>query len=141
LVYDGVGKDTFMGSLDCLRPRGLLVSFGQSSGNVPPFDVVILSAKGSLFLTRPTVFHYAATKEAMRSMASDLFGVVSSGAVRIEVPQTFPRRSRPRPSSPRRSPHHGLDGPCALTRYLDLLSPPSARVGQEVSAGDLRRAS
>jgi NADPH2:quinone reductase len=90
VVYDGVGKDTFPVSLDCLAPRGLLVSFGQSSGAVPPFDIITLSGKGSLYLTRPSLVHYAGTKESLRAAAADLFEVVGSGAVRIEVPQSFP---------------------------------------------------
>jgi NADPH2:quinone reductase len=92
VVYDGVGKDTFAGSLDCLQPRGLLVMFGQSSGLVPPFDLTALSVKGSLYLTRPTLGTYAATPEALRRMARDLFQVVRSGAVRIQPPQQFALR-------------------------------------------------
>jgi NADPH2:quinone reductase len=90
VVYDGVGKDTFAGSIDCLAPRGLLVSFGQSSGAVPPLDILTLSVKGSLYLTRPTLATYAAGAEALRTMAADLFAVVGSGAVRIQAVQTFP---------------------------------------------------
>jgi NADPH2:quinone reductase len=90
VVYDGVGKDTFAASLDCLAPRGLLVMFGQSSGPVPPFDILTLTAKGSLFLTRPTLANYAGTKESLRAAAAELFDVVGSGAVRIQVPQSFP---------------------------------------------------
>jgi NADPH2:quinone reductase len=90
VVFDGVGKDTFNASLDCLMPRGLLVSFGQSSGAVPPFDILGLSSRGSLFLTRPTLNHYASTREALRAAAGELFELVESGAIRIEVPQTFP---------------------------------------------------
>jgi NADPH2:quinone reductase len=90
VVYDGVGKDTFAGSLDCLAPRGLLVAFGNASGPVPPLDILSLSSKGSLYLTRPTLVHYAGTKESLRAAAADLFEVVQSGAVRIQVPQTFP---------------------------------------------------
>jgi NADPH2:quinone reductase len=92
VVYDGVGKDTFAGSLDCLQPRGLLVAFGQSSGLVPPFDITALGVKGSLYLTRPTLSTYAATPEALRRMAGDLFRVVRSGAVRIQTPLQFPLR-------------------------------------------------
>jgi NADPH2:quinone reductase len=92
VVYDGVGKDTFAGSLDCLQPRGLLVMFGQASGMVPPFDLGALSVKGSLYVTRPTLGTYAATPEALRRMAGDLFAVVRSGAVRILPPQQFSLR-------------------------------------------------
>jgi NADPH2:quinone reductase len=92
VVYDGVGKDTFAGSLDCLQPRGLLVMFGQSSGLVPPFDITALSVKGSLYLTRPTLGTYAASAETLRRMADDLFRVVRSGAVRIQPPQQFALR-------------------------------------------------
>jgi NADPH2:quinone reductase len=90
VVYDSVGKDTFSGSLDCLRPMGLMVSFGQSSGPVPPLDLGILSAKGSLFVTRPTLLTYTAKREDLLASANALFDVVASGAVRIEVNQTFP---------------------------------------------------
>jgi len=90
VVFDGVGKDTFAASLDCLVPRGLLVSFGQASGPVPPFDILTLSTKGSLFLTRPTLGHYVGTNDSLRPAAAELFELVQSGAIRIEVPQTFP---------------------------------------------------
>ena len=89
VVYDSVGKDTFQGSLDCLALRGMLVSFGNSSGAVPAFEPSILSAKGSLYLTRPTLFHYANTPEALRAMANDLFEVIGSGAVKIAINQRF----------------------------------------------------
>jgi NADPH2:quinone reductase len=90
VVYDSVGKDTFDRSLDCLRPRGLMVSFGQSSGVIPPFNIGTLSAKGSLFLTRPTLGHYTATREDLVASANDLFAVVASGAVNVRVNQTYP---------------------------------------------------
>ena len=90
VVYDSVGKDTFMKSLECLRPRGLMVLFGQSSGSVPPLDLGILAAKGSLYVTRPTLFVYTAKRDDLVTSAADLFDVVHSGDVRIEVRQTFP---------------------------------------------------
>ncbi len=89
VVYDGVGKDTFDISLDCLQTRGLMVSFGQSSGLVPSFDPGILSAKGSLYLTRPTLMTYNAERADLVASAKSLFGVVESGAVKIEVKQRF----------------------------------------------------
>ncbi len=89
VVYDSVGKATFMKSLDCLRPRGLMVSFGNSSGPVDPFSPLVLSQKGSLFLTRPTLFHYIATRPELEEAAGDLFDVVRSGKVKIEVKQSF----------------------------------------------------
>lgn len=92
VVYDGVGKDTFLPSLDCLRPRGLMVSFGNASGPVPPFDILTLSAKGSLFLTRPTPNTYTATRADLEESANSLMNVVASGAVKIEVNQTYPLR-------------------------------------------------
>ncbi|WP_119460542.1 quinone oxidoreductase family protein [Rhodospirillaceae bacterium SYSU D60014] len=92
VVYDGVGKDTFMPSLDCLAPLGLMVSFGNASGSVPPFDLGILSAKGSLFLTRPTLVTYTAKREDLVASANDLFDVVDRGAVKITVNQTYPLR-------------------------------------------------
>lgn len=92
VVYDGVGKDTFASSLDCLAPLGLMVTFGSSSGPVPPVDVAVLSAKGSLFLTRPTLFTYTAKRADLLASATDLFDVVRRGAVRIAVNQTYPLR-------------------------------------------------
>lgn len=89
VVYDSVGKDTFMASLDCLRPLGLMVSFGNASGPVPPVDVALLAQKGSLFLTRPTLFTYTAKRDDLLRMARDLFDVVVSGTVKIEVNQTY----------------------------------------------------
>ena len=90
VVYDAVGRDTFAGSLDCLRPRGMLVSFGQSSGKIDPFDVGILSAKGSLYVTRPTLMTYTASRADLEASAQALFDVVAGGAVRVTVNQTFP---------------------------------------------------
>lgn len=90
VVYDSVGKDTFTASLDCLRPRGLMVSFGNASGAVPPFAPAELSKRGSLFLTRPTLFDYMATQEEQEAMTSDLFEMVASGQVAVEVRQSFP---------------------------------------------------
>jgi NADPH2:quinone reductase len=92
VVYDSVGKDTFVRSLDCLSPRGTMVSFGQSSGMVPPLDITVLSAKGSLYLTRPTLLTYTATREDLLASASALFDAVLKGSVRIEVGQTYPLR-------------------------------------------------
>jgi NADPH:quinone reductase len=92
VVYDGVGKDTFPSSLDCLKPRGLWVSFGNASGPVPPFDLQILSAKGSLYATRPTVMTYVARREDLLANANELFEVVSKGAVKIAASRTYPLR-------------------------------------------------
>lgn len=90
VVYDSVGKDTFMGSLDCLRPMGMMVSFGNASGPVPPFEPGILAAKGSLFLTRPTLMTYTAKRHDLVASTNELFEVVVSGAVKIEARQTYP---------------------------------------------------
>ena len=90
VVYDSVGQATFMGSLDCLRPLGMMVSFGNASGAVPPFEPGILAAKGSLFLTRPSLMHYTAKRADLLASAAELFDVVAGGAVRIEVRQTYP---------------------------------------------------
>jgi NADPH2:quinone reductase len=89
VVYDSTGKDTFMGSLDCLAVRGMLVSYGNSSGAVPPFEPGILSAKGSLYLTRPTLASYTRNKQELQETADDLFAVMKSGAVKIAVHQRF----------------------------------------------------
>lgn len=90
VVYDSVGKDTWDGSLDCLRPFGLMASFGNASGAVPPFAPGLLAAKGSLYLTRQTLFTHIATREATQAMADELFEVVLSGQVKIRVEQRFP---------------------------------------------------
>jgi NADPH2:quinone reductase len=90
VVYDGVGKDTFAGSLDSLRTCGMLVSFGNASGPVPPFDPLLLSQKGSLFLTRPTLMHYTARRGDLVALGAELFDVVGSGKVRVEINQTYP---------------------------------------------------
>jgi len=89
VVYDSVGRDTFQKSLNCLRPLGMMVLFGQSSGGVPPLDLGVLAAKGSLFLTRPTLMTYTAKREDLVSGAEELFDVVASGAVKIEINQTY----------------------------------------------------
>jgi len=90
VVYDSVGKDTWTASLDCLAPLGLMVSYGNSSGPVGPFDLGVLGAKGSLYLTRPTLPTYTAKRSDLEAVAEDLFSVVASGAVKIQVNQTFP---------------------------------------------------
>jgi NADPH:quinone reductase len=90
VVYDSIGKDTFGASLDCLAPLGLMVSYGNASGPVPPVDIGILAAKGSLFLTRPTLATYTAKRADLQKTAQDLFEVVLKGAVKIQVNQTFP---------------------------------------------------
>ncbi len=89
VVYDSIGKDTFEGSLACLRPFGLLASFGNASGPVPPFAIGALGAKGSLYVTRQTLFTHIATREATQEMADDLFGMVTSGAVKIRIDQRY----------------------------------------------------
>jgi len=89
VVYDSVGKSTFLGSLDCLSPRGTYVGFGNASGKPDAFDIGILAQKGSLFLTRPTLYHYTASRADLSESANALFEVVQSGAVRIEVRQRW----------------------------------------------------
>jgi len=89
VVYDSVGRSTFMKSLDCLKMRGLMVSFGNSSGPVAPLSPLVLSQKGSLYLTRPTLFHYVATREQLEQSAGELFDMVESGKVKVEVQQRF----------------------------------------------------
>jgi NADPH:quinone reductase len=92
VVYDSVGQATFNSSLDALAPRGMLVSFGQSSGKIPPVDLGILSQKGSLYVTRPTLITYTAERTDLLATAKELFEVVQSGAVRIQINQRFPLR-------------------------------------------------
>jgi len=89
VVYDSVGKDTFDGSLDCLKPLGLLALFGQSSGPVPPFNLGILSQKGSLYITRPTLFVYVARREDLEASARALFDVVAKGVVQVQINQRY----------------------------------------------------
>jgi NADPH2:quinone reductase len=89
VVYDSVGQSTFMQSLDCLRPMGIMVSFGQSSGPIGPMDPAILGQKGSLFLTRPSLMSYTAKREDLLAHAADLFEVVSSGVVKIQIRQEY----------------------------------------------------
>ena len=89
VVYDGIGKDTFPKSLDCIRPMGYFVSYGSSSGQIDAFNINILQAKGSLFATRPTLNNYAAKRQDLIDMAADLFKVVGSGAVKIPVNQKY----------------------------------------------------
>ena len=90
VVYDSVGQDTFLKSLDCLRPRGLMVTFGQSSGPIEPFSPNVLQQKGSLFMTRPTMANYTASRADLDASAAELFEMVASGRVRIEVKQRYP---------------------------------------------------
>lgn len=90
VVYDSVGKSTFEGSLDCLRPMGMMVSFGNASGPVPAFSLAILAAKGSLFLTRPSLMTYTAEREDLRKTAAELFEVVLNGAIKINIGRTYP---------------------------------------------------
>jgi NADPH:quinone reductase len=90
VVYDSVGQTTFTKSLSCLAPRGMLVLFGQSSGAVPPFDAQVLAQKGSLFLTRPTLVNYIATREELQQRSSDLFGWIAAGKLRLRMEFEFP---------------------------------------------------
>jgi NADPH2:quinone reductase len=90
VVFDGVGKDTFDMSLDCLRTRGLMVSFGNASGSPPPFDLQVLSARGSLFLTRPTLMSYVMSTGELRQCTDDLFARILSGDIRVEINQRYP---------------------------------------------------
>ena len=89
VVYDSIGKDTFIGSLDCLAPLGLMVSYGSASGPVPPFGLQELASRGSLFITRPTLFTYSAKRDDLETMAAELFGMVESGKVKIEINQRY----------------------------------------------------
>lgn len=92
VVYDGVGKTTFEGSLDCLSPRGMMVTFGNASGPVAPISPLVLSQKGSLYLTRPTLGSYIATRPEYEAAAAELFDVMAKGAVKISIAQTYPLR-------------------------------------------------
>jgi NADPH2:quinone reductase len=92
VVYDSIGKDTFPQSLDCLSPRGLFVSFGAASGPIPPFNLMLLAQKGSLYATRPTLFTYAAKRENLEAMAKDVFDLVLAGKIKSEARQQYPLR-------------------------------------------------
>ena len=96
VVYDSVGRDTFEFSLDCLKPFGVLVSFGQSSGKVPPFDIGILSAKGSLYVTRPTLMHHIRRREDLLAMSDALFDVLRDKVVKVNIAQSYPLREASR---------------------------------------------
>lgn len=89
VVYDSVGLDTYLGSLDCLKPLGMFVTFGQSSGPIPPISLAVLSQKGSLYATRPTLFTYIAKRADLEAIAGALFDIVASGKVKIEINQTY----------------------------------------------------
>ncbi|MGI9437531.1 MAG: quinone oxidoreductase family protein [Geminicoccaceae bacterium] len=114
VVYDSVGQSTFERSLDCCMPHGMMVSFGQSSGKIPPFDLGVLSAKGSLYLTRPTLMTYTAARDDLVAGAKELFDVVESGKVRIEINQRFPLKDA-------RAAHEALEG--RKTTGSTLLTP------------------
>ena len=114
VVYDSIGKDTFPASLDCLKRRGMWVSFGQASGPVPEFRINLLAQKGSLFATRPALGDYIATRKELVSAANDLFGVIAKGKVRIAINQTYPLRDAERA-------HRELEG--RLTTGSTLLIP------------------
>jgi NADPH2:quinone reductase len=92
VVYDSIGKDTFMQSLDCLQPRGLLVVFGNASGPVSAFNLGVLAQKGSLYVTRPTLFTYANSRESINAMAKDVFDLVLAGKIKSEARQEYPLR-------------------------------------------------
>jgi len=89
VVYDSIGKDTFTGSLDCLSPLGMLVSFGSASGPVPPFNLNELSSRGSLFVTRPSLFNYTAKRDELEIMAAELFGMIESGKIKVNINQRY----------------------------------------------------
>jgi NADPH2:quinone reductase len=114
VVYDSIGKDAFPGSLDCLKPLGLWVSFGQASGPVPDFKITLLSQKGSLYATRPSIANYTATRKDLVATANDLFEVVGSGKVKIAVNQTYPLAEAARA-------HHDLEA--RLTTGSTVLLP------------------
>ena len=103
VVYESVGKDTFERSLNCLRPRGLMALFGQASGAVPPFDLQILNAKGSLFITRPSLGAYIATRAELERRASDILGWVASGQLKVNIGGTFALADAP-------AAHRALNG-------------------------------
>ena len=115
VAFDSVGKTTFRATLDCIRARGLMVSFGQSSGVVPPFDLSLLSIKGSLYLTRPTLASYIGTRPELLETANDLFDVVRSGVVKVQPPRAAAAGAgRRRPPRPRGASLDRIDGSILL---------------------------
>ncbi|MGB7990973.1 MAG: zinc-binding dehydrogenase, partial [Candidatus Methylophosphatis roskildensis] len=114
VVYDSIGKDTFMESLACLRPLGVMVSFGSASGPVPPLDLGVLAKLGSLYVTRPTLFTYTAKRSDLLATAAELFEVVAAGKVRIDINQRYPLRDAARA-------HRDLEG--RLTTGSTILIP------------------
>ena len=89
VVYDSIGKDTFLAGLDCLQPRGIMVTYGNASGPVDPFSPSVLAGKGSLFVTRPVLAHYTRTPQELQETADDLFAVIQSGAIKVAINQRF----------------------------------------------------
>ena len=125
VVYDGVGKDTFLPSLDCLRPRGMMVTFGNASGPAPEIQPLLLSQKGSLFLTRPTLFHYIASRADLELSASALFDVVNRGVVKIQIGHRYPLKDAARriaicrPQDDRRDDSHSVGLSALLAPLTD----------------------
>jgi NADPH:quinone reductase len=95
VVYDSIGRETFLKSIDCLAPRGMMVSFGNASGPPDPIAPGLLAQKGSLFLTRPTLYHYIAARDELELAATELFEMVASGKVKVEIKQRFPLKDAP----------------------------------------------
>ncbi|KND55131.1 Quinone oxidoreductase [Candidatus Paraburkholderia kirkii] len=116
IVYDSIGKDTYIGSLDCLAPLGFFVSFGNSSGPLPPIDLSDLAGRGLLYFTRPTLFSYIAKRSDLDAMAADLFEVVSSGKVKTNIRQRYPLSDAARAGRPRSAQDDRFDDSSALTR-------------------------
>src|SRR5258708_37539615 len=117
VVYDSVGQTTFLKSLNCLRPRGMMVLFGQSSGPVEPFDPGLLAAKGSLFLTRPTLFQYAATREELLWRAGDVLNWICSGSLKVRIEKTYRLAEAPQAHPAlegRKTPGKPLLVPCSF---------------------------
>ncbi len=111
MVFDSIGKDTFEASLDCLEARGMMVSFGNSSGPVTPFPLGMLASKGSLYVTRPTLVHYTRDAREVQETADDLFAVIASGAVKIAINQRYALKGRGQGAgSARQPPDHWGDG-------------------------------
>ena len=118
VVYDSIGKDTFPASLDCLSPRGLWVSFGNASGPAPPLDMLLLSQKGSLYATRPTLFTYAAKRDDLVAMVAEMFGLVSAGKIVSEPRQTFALKEAAIAHRTLDACDHRRDGASALARRV-----------------------
>jgi NADPH2:quinone reductase len=140
VVYDAVGKDTFPGSLDCLQPRGLFVSFGNSSGPLPPFEILLLAQKGSLYVTRPTLVTYTAKRAVLLKMAEEMFALVQSGKLKNDARQTYALKDAAGAPRSRSAEDDRIDGVAALAAAMgDLTSVDQSACRRQVRCRQTKR--